>query len=136
MNRRIVTALLTICILAAAPALQAQQKTITILVDARSSIIMGRDTTSSEELPKLLAERLWKSYLSTGKMYERIEMITKGEVLMGTRGAVFDAIQRGQQIALKRVCVYKYKKMYEDMDTAQQARVRKKFKVLFQETFS
>ncbi|MCX6319385.1 MAG: hypothetical protein NTW29_19060 [Bacteroidetes bacterium] len=110
-------------------------KSITIIVDARQGIFIGRDTVDTETLPAILAERLWKSYLGTGKMYDRIKVVTRGEVLMGTRGSVFDAIQQGQQQALKKLCLQLHKKLFEELNPSQQQRIRQKYKVLFQETF-
>lgn len=111
-------------------------RTITIVVDQHQGIIMGRDTVDTETLPKILSERLWKSYLSTGRMYDSIKVQIRGEVLMGTRGAVLDAIREGQLLALKKLCLHKYQKRYDALTPAQQQRVRIRHGVLFQETFS
>lgn len=111
-------------------------KVITIVVDQQHGIIIGRDTVDTETLSKEVSERLWKSYLGTGKMYDSIRVVTKGEVLMGTRGAVFDAILNAQQTVLKRLCLQKYKRLYESLTAAQQQRLKAKYKVLFQETFT
>jgi D-serine dehydratase len=54
---------------------------------------------------------------------------------MGTRGAVYDAIQQAQQLALKKICLQKYKHLYEELSAAQQRKIRSGFKVLFQQTF-
>lgn len=110
-------------------------KIITVIVDAQNGMFIGRDTVETETIPAILSERLWKSYLGTGKMYDAIKVTIRGEVLMGTRGAVYDAIQQAQQLALKKICLQKYKHLYEELSAAQQRKVRSGFKVLFQQTF-
>lgn len=110
-------------------------KIITVVVDAKQGMFIGRDTVDTETMPAILAERLWKSYLGTGKMYGKIKVTTIGEVLMGTRGAVYDAIQQAQQQTLKKVCLHLHKKLFEELSIAQQKRIKSKFNVLFQQTF-
>jgi hypothetical protein len=111
------------------------QKIITIIMDAGHGIIMGRDTVELEIIPALLSERLWKSYLGTGKMYDSIKVVITGDVQKGNRGSLYEAIEKAQQLALKKLCLEQHKRLFSELSTAQQQRVRQKYKVLFQQPF-
>lgn len=117
------------------PAASIQQKIITITATPSGSVYIGRDTLAIEDLAKELQTRLWKSYLGTGKMQDSIHLLFSGEVLMGTRGAVMDAIQEGQQLALKDICLQHYKTLFEELNEKQQAKLKKSFPVLFQTAY-
>ncbi len=110
-----------------------QQKVISIKVDAKGEIFIGRDTLQVSGLAAELQQRLWKSYLGTGKMYDSISIEFTGEVLMGTRGATLDAIQNAQKNALAEICLQKYKRLFENCSGGEQRKIRKQFPVLFQE---
>jgi len=109
------------------------QKVIKIRVQPNGTIYMDTDTLYAETLAKTLQQRLWKSYTGTGKMYLKIEIVFEGEVLMGTRGSVLDAIKQAQEKALTEVCLQKYRKTFEGLSENQKAKMRKNFPVLFQE---
>lgn len=94
---------------------------------------MGPDTIYVADLAADLQERLWKSWLSTGKMYDRIEIKLRGEVLMGVRGAALDAIKEAQGKTLTAVCLQKYKQNYEMLTAKQKQKLKRQFPVLFQE---
>ena len=117
----------------ASPATPAPVKKITITVTGEGEIYMGRDTVLAENLSKELEQRLWKSYLGTGKMYDSIVVGFQDGVLMGMKGSVLDAVKEGQQKALEMLCVDKYHKPFDKLGAAQQQKVRKNFPVLFQE---
>src|SRR5262249_36290974 len=110
-----------------------QAKIITIRTIPNGTVYMDQDTLNSGTLAKTLQQRLWKSYTSTGKMYNSIHIIFDGEVLMGTRGAVLDAIKEGQQKALTELCLQKYKKEYTNLSDRQKSKLNKQYPVLFQE---
>jgi hypothetical protein len=66
-------------------------------------------------------------------MYDEIQVVLNGEVLMGVKGAALDAIQLAQKNALRDICLQKFKKLYENIDPAQQRKLQRQFPVLFQE---
>jgi hypothetical protein len=105
---------------------------ITIAIDPNGFAYIGRDTLTIDKLAFEVQQRLWKSYLGTGKMYDHIKIELRGEVLMGTRGSALDAIKQGQEKALAELCVLKFKKEYNNLSEAQQRKLQKQFPVLFQ----
>ncbi|MEO6613019.1 MAG: hypothetical protein ABIT05_11070 [Chitinophagaceae bacterium] len=107
-------------------------KIITITVNPNGVVYMGVDTLTTDVLATTLHERLWRSYLGNDKMYDSIRVVLNGEVLMGVKGAALDAILQAQQGALKEICLQKYKRLFENIDSRQQKRIRKQFPVLFQ----
>ncbi len=108
-------------------------QSISITVEPGGRVFMGPDTIYVADLAADLQERLWKSWLSTSKMYERIEITFRGEVLMGIKSATLDAIKEAQNKTLIAVCLQKYKQVYEKLSAKQQLKVKKQFPVLFQE---
>ena len=108
-------------------------KIITINIEPGGRVFMGPDTIYVAGLAADLQERLWKSWLSTGKMYESIKVNFRGEVLMGVKGAALDAIKEAQNKTLTEVCLEKYKVVFENLSAKQKQRLKKQFPVLFQE---
>lgn len=108
-------------------------KKITVTVTGEGDIYVGRDTVLAENLSKELEQRLWKSYLGTGKMYDSIVVVFQDGVLMGMKGSVLDAVKEAQTKALDILCVDKYHKPFDKLSATQQQKVRKNFPVLFQE---
>jgi hypothetical protein len=105
---------------------------ITISIDPKGFAYIGRDTLTIDKLAFEVQQRLWKSYLGTGRMYDHIKIELKGDVLMGTRGSALDAIKLGQEKALAELCVLKFKKEYDNLTESQQRKLQKQFPVLFQ----
>jgi hypothetical protein len=108
---------------------------ITIKLLPGGAAVMGKDTLQPDELSKELQQRLFKSYMGTGKMYDAIKLEYSGEILMGARDAAKDAIHKAQQNTLKELCLEKHKKLFEDINSRQQEKIRKQFPVLFQTHF-
>jgi hypothetical protein len=108
-------------------------KYLTVIVNPDGNVNIGRDTIYVDKLGAEIQQRLWKSWLGTGKMYDGIKVTLNGEVLMGIRGAALDAIQDGQHKALAELCIEKYKKDYDQLSASQQQKLRRNFPVLFQE---
>jgi len=111
------------------------EKVITVTVNAKGQAIIGRDTLSIDDLSKELKNRLWKSYLGTGKMPDAIHIVFNGEVLMGVRGSAMDAIKDAQEKALTELCLQKYKKKYEELSSSRQNKLQHQFPVLFQQNY-
>ena len=120
-------------LLATNPVEKSPTRTITITIDADGFAYIGRDTINIDKLAAELQQRLWKSWLGTGKMFDSIRIIFSGEVLMGVRGSALDAIKEGQDRALKEICIQQYKRTYERLTSSQRRKVKKQFPVLFQE---
>ena len=110
-------------------------KIITVKVNTAGIISVGRDTISSDDLALYIRERLFKSYTGTGKMYDGIKLIKDGE----PESIVFEIVRKeivnGQKKALNELCLEKYKRLFEDISSRQQDKLKKNFPVLFQTTY-
>jgi hypothetical protein len=111
------------------------KKVITVTVDEKGYVFIGKDTLTSMELPDELQRRLWKSYMGTDKMYDAIHLDFKGEVSMNTKESVKKAILEGQKKALTDICLQKHKKLFDALNSRQQRKIRKQFPVLFQQNY-
>jgi biopolymer transport protein ExbD len=111
------------------------KKIITITVNEKGNIFIGRDTLTSVDLTDELQKRLWTSYLGTDRMYDAIYIDFKGEVSMNTKETVKKAILEAQKKALTDLCLQKHKKLFDDLNNHQQIKIRKQFPVLFQQDF-
>lgn len=112
-------------------------RVIQLRIDEVGMISDGLDTISTDELSEYIRERLFKSYMGTGKMYDKIkvEKINNGPV-----NAVWEVLVReialGQKKALAEVCLHKYKKSFDTLKAKQQVKIRRQFPVLFQSDYS
>ena len=109
------------------------KKIITITVNPNGLIYMGPDTIGTNQLAAKLHERLWRKYLGNDRMYDEIQVTVSGEVLMTVQGAVTEAIQLAQKNALRDICLQKFKKLYDNIDSGQQKKLQRQFPILFQE---
>ena len=114
---------------------QSFRKIITVIVNEQGSVFIGNDTLTSEKLTDELQKRLWKSYMGTDKMYDAIHLEFKGEVPENIIASVKKAILESQQKALTDICLQKHKKLFEDLNSSQQEKIRKQFPVLFQKDY-
>lgn len=115
----------------------AEEKVLLVKVDDIGLIMVGRDTVGSDQLARYIQERLFKSYMGTGKMYDRIifEKEDAG-VPDEVTEAVIGEIKTGQNKALQELCLQKYNKTFEVLEKKKQERLRRQFPVLFQEQYS
>jgi hypothetical protein len=120
----------------AAPPTISPEKILIVRVNPKGQALMGRDTLNMEGLTKEIKERLWKSFLGTGKMPNKIALQFEGDVLMGTRGAAIEAIRKGQEQAMTEVSIQKYKRKFEDIGSRRQSKMKSQYPVLFQDNFS
>ena len=111
------------------------QKVITIKVNQSGIISAGRDTISSDDLANYIRERLFKSYTGTGNMYDAIKLIKDGEPQALVFEVILKEIANGQKKALTQLCLEKHKKLFENISSRQQAKLKKNFPVLFQTTY-
>lgn len=108
------------------------KKIIDMSVDEKGKIYIGRDTLTSDQLVEELKIRLWKSYMGTGKMYDGIKVEYTGNPSSSVKETTKKSIHEAQQKTLIDVCLQKHKKLYEDLSSRQQQKIRKEFPVLFQ----
>jgi hypothetical protein len=111
-------------------------KTLEIKLSRYNQVFMGRDTLTVADLPKEIKSRLWKSYLGTGKMHDRIVMEVEAGVTKEMETALEGAIRQGLQMALKDICLEKHKQYFEDLTERQREKLKKQFPVLFQKNFA
>lgn len=133
---RLLLFLTVICSLRAA-ALAPPDKILTVKVDEYGIIRVGRDTVSADELARYIQERLFKSYMGTGQMHDRIRFEKEAPAVSGiVTDVVIREIRIGQEKALRELCLQKYRRTWEMLDSKKKSRLRKQFPVLFQEEFS
>lgn len=110
-------------------------KIITISVNEKGWVMIGRDTLTIDQLPDELQKRLWKSYLGTGKMYDAIHLEFTGQPPVVIQKSARDAIKEAQRKALIDVSLQKHEKRFEDLSSRQQQKIKKHFSVLFQTSY-
>jgi hypothetical protein len=68
-------------------------------------------------------------------MYDGIKLVKDGE----PENVVFEIVRKeitnGQKKALTELCLEKYKRLFEDISSRQQEKLKKNFPVLFQTTY-
>ncbi|HPG10626.1 MAG TPA: hypothetical protein PLU37_03785 [Chitinophagaceae bacterium] len=109
------------------------EKIIELTVDRSGIIHTGRDTITTDDLPRYIQERLFKSYAGTGKMYDAIHLRSgDGGPDATTLETIIKKIREGQERALNELCLQKYKKTYGAIDEKKKEKIKKQFPVLFQ----
>lgn len=108
-----------------------------VRIDDFSIITVGKDTVGSDQLARYIQERLFKSYMGTGKMYDKIVL----EKLFGgapepVMEVVVQEIKQGQHKALQDLCLQKFSRTFEMLDKKKQSKLKKQFPVLFQSSFN
>lgn len=122
--------------LKASPILLPAEKILQVTVDESGTISVGRDTIGSDELARYIQERLFKSYMGTGQMHDKIKFSKANEAVPDmVIQVVLKEIQEGQQKALTQVCLQKYNNRFENVDKKKQDKLRKQFPVLFQRDY-
>lgn len=117
----------------ASPILLPSEKILQVTVDESGTISIGRDIISSDELARYIQERLFKSWLGTGQMHDKIKFFKANEEVPDmVIQVVLKEIQEGQLKALTQVCLQKYNNRFENVDKKKQDKLRKQFPVLFQ----
>ena len=112
------------------------EKILQVTVDESGTISVGRDTIGSDELARYIQERLFKSYMGTGQMHDKIKFSKANEAVPDmVIQVVLKEIQEGQQKALTQVCLQKYNNRFENVDKKKQDKLRKQFPVLFQRDY-
>ncbi|MCY7310407.1 MAG: hypothetical protein LH619_06485 [Chitinophagaceae bacterium] len=109
------------------------EKILLVTIDEIGIIKVGRDTVGSAELIRYTRERLFKSYLGTGQMHNRIKLQKLNPIVPGiVSAAVEKEIKDAQKNASTEICVQKYNRKFDDLEKRRQDKIKKKFSVLFQ----
>lgn len=112
------------------------ERVLVITVDDMGFIIAGRDTVGSDNLDRYIQDRLIKSYMGTGQMYDKIRLQKMyGGPPATVLEVVMDEIKAGQQLALRDLCLQKFSRRFDMLDKKKQARLKKQFPVLFQSVY-
>ena len=113
-----------------------KEKILRVAVDDIGIISIGNDTISSDDLARYIQERLFKSYMGTGRMHSKIKLVRLNKNVSETVvQVVLKEIRSGQNRALTELCIQKYKDRYENLDPRRQQKLKKIFPVLFQAKF-
>ncbi len=111
----------------------ASEKILHIKVDEAGTISVGRDTLLADDLARYLQHRLFKSYTGTGEMQDKIKLErTSNDVPDMVVEVVIKKIQEGQRRALIELCIFRYKKLFDNIKERKKDKLRKQFPVLFQ----
>ncbi|MES1214219.1 MAG: hypothetical protein ABUT20_01780 [Bacteroidota bacterium] len=111
------------------------EKIISISVNEKGFAIIGRDTMFIEQLTDEIQKRLWKSYLGTGEMFDAIRLEFSGNPKEETKKNARKAIQEGQKKALIDISLQKHKRLFEDLNSRKQRKIKNQFPVLFQQDY-
>ena len=112
--------LLTFCcssLMMLAVSIVAAQKTVTIHVNEKSELTIDGVSVYSDNLAKEIQQRLWRSYMSNGKMLQSIVFRMDQGVPDGTKTMVLDAIKTAQSKTLTVLSLHKHKKRFEESFT-------------------
>lgn len=113
------------------------EKILVVKVDEIGLVSIGRDTVAVDNLARYIQERLFKSYVGTGQMHDRIMLEKLDREIPGpVMEVVLAEIKEGQRRALTDLCLQKFRKTFDDLDGKKQARIHKQFPVLFQASYS
>ena len=111
------------------------QKSVTIKVEENNRIQIDGLTVYLEDLAREVQHRLWRSYMSNGKMLRAVHLVLEGNVRDDRKKNVIAAIREGQVKTRTVLSLHKHKKKFEDISSNKQDKIRKQFPVLFQEEF-
>lgn len=111
------------------------QKTVTIHVNEKGQVTIDRVTMYTDDLAKEVQQRLWRSYMSTGKMVSAINLSFDEAVSGETRNEVLFSIKTAQEKTLTVLSLHKHKKRFENISSSKQEKIRKQFPVLFQREY-
>jgi hypothetical protein len=111
------------------------KKIITVSVNEKGWVMIGRDTLTIDQLTDELQKRLWKGYLGTGEMFDAIRLEFSGLPPAVIQKSARDAIKEAQRKALVDISVQKHERRFEDLSSRQQKKIKKQFPVLFQTNY-
>ena len=128
---------MSVAIFLSAKRLVVADKILLVQVNEIGIITVNNDTVGSDLLARYIQERLFKSYLGTGKMYSRI-ILHKADANVPdiVTAVVIKEIKDAQQKALTEVSLQKYNRSFNSLEERRKEKIKKLFPVLFQDTFN
>ncbi len=112
------------------------EKILLVQINEIGVISVNRDTIGSDNLAVYLQERLFKSYLGTGKMHNRIKLQkASANVPDMVTEVIIKEIKDAQRRTLIELSLQKYNRKFEDLEERRKEKLKKMFPVLFQENF-
>lgn len=111
------------------------QKSVTIHVNEKGQVLIDRVILYTDDLAKEVQQRLWRSYMSNGKMVSTILLSFDQAVNAETRSEVLYSIRTAQDKTLTVLSLHKHKKRFENIGASRQDKIRKQFPVLFQRDY-
>ena len=112
------------------------EKILLVTVNETGFIKVNGDPVGSDFLASYIQERLFKSYLGTGKMHSGIKLVKLSDNVPDlVAEVVTNEIKEGQRKALVQVCLLRYNKLFDSLDTKKKEKMQKLFPVLFQTNY-
>lgn len=136
---QLMASLLLSFLLSAAPSSHpaySAEKIITIAVSATGNVTIDNVAIEADVVTKELQQRLWRSYMLSGKMADRVAIQWNEANSDVLKKSITDAIKEAQAKTLTMLCLHKYKKKFEDIGSRKQSRLRKQYPALFQQTYT
>lgn len=128
---------MSVAIFLSAKRLVVADKILLVQVNEIGIITVNNDTVGSDLLARYIQERLFKSYLGTGKMYSRIILHKADDNVPDiVTAVVIKEIKDAQQKALTEVSLQKYNRSFNSLEERRKEKIKKLFPVLFQDTFN
>ena len=101
----------------------------------KADITIDGVTVYMDNLAREMQQRLWRSYMTGGKMVQSIFLDFSNGVTEETKKEVLFNVKTAQEKTLTVLSLHKYKKRFENIGSSKQERLRKNFPVLFQRDY-
>jgi hypothetical protein len=111
--------------------LAADTGALLILVDSVGRIRIGSDSIRPAHLPGGIVDHMLDQLDKKGSLPGRIQLLYIGDVLMGMRGAMHDAIDSAQKMIRDSIAFRNYRRPYHTLTNAGKDHLKKQFPVLF-----
>lgn len=108
------------------------QKTVAIHVTEKGEVMIDQAKYFTEDLAREVQQRLWRSYMTSGKMVQSIHLSFDATVSEELKKEVLFNIKTAQEKTLTVLSLHKHKKRFENISSSKQEKIRKQFPVLFQ----
>ena len=111
------------------------QKTVAIHVNEKGEVMIDQAKYFTDDLAREVQQRLWRSYMTSGKMVQSIHLSFDVSVSEELKKEVLYNIKTAQEKTLTVLSLHKHKKRFENISSNKQEKIRKQFPVLFQTNF-
>ncbi len=111
------------------------QKTVAIHVNEKGEVMIDQARYFTDDLAREVQQRLWRSYMTSGKMVQSIQLSFDAAVSEELKKEVLYNIKMAQEKTLTVLSLHKHKKRFENISSNKQEKIRKQFPVLFQTIF-